>query len=94
MIPTPCKKLLTLYPRAFREQLGVSMEQTFNDLYNERKQKREPGLFGFVLEAFFETLKGILQEHVLLMTQGVPMRNSISNPTSAALLAFFLTLPS
>jgi hypothetical protein len=32
------KKLLGLYPRAFRERLGESMEQTFNDLCNERKQ--------------------------------------------------------
>jgi hypothetical protein len=27
-------KLLAFYPQAFREQLGESMAQTFNDLYN------------------------------------------------------------
>lgn len=31
------KKLLRLYPRRFGERLGESKEQTFNDLYKERK---------------------------------------------------------
>jgi hypothetical protein len=54
------KKLLGLYPRAFREQLGESMEQTFNDLCNERKQQAQGGLFGFVLWMFVETAIGIV----------------------------------
>ena len=33
------KKLLALYPRGFRERLGESMEQTFNDLYNEKSRQ-------------------------------------------------------
>lgn len=28
------KKLIAFYPREFKEQLGESMQQTFNDLYN------------------------------------------------------------
>ena len=40
------------------------MEQTFNDLYNERKQQAERGLFGFVLWMFVETAIGIVQEHL------------------------------
>jgi hypothetical protein len=44
-IPTLYKKLLTLYPRAFEERLGESMEQTFNDLYKERKQQPGHGFF-------------------------------------------------
>src|SRR5262245_47678319 len=31
------RKLITLYPRDYKEQLGESMEQTFNDLCKEQK---------------------------------------------------------
>ena len=48
------RKLLALYPRGFREQLGESMQQTFNDLYRERQTK--PGWFGFMLWTFAETV--------------------------------------
>jgi hypothetical protein len=48
-VRTLYKKLLTLYPRGFREQLGESMEQTFADLCNERKRQTQPGWFAFVL---------------------------------------------
>jgi hypothetical protein len=33
------KKLLAFYPQAFREQFGESVQQTFNDLCNERKRQ-------------------------------------------------------
>ena len=57
------KKLLRLYPRGFREQLGESMEQTFNDLCRERYEAGD-GLFGFVLWAFADTLTGIIKENI------------------------------
>lgn len=47
-VHTLYKKLLRLYPREFREHLEESMEQTFNDLYEEQKRQTERGLFGFV----------------------------------------------
>jgi hypothetical protein len=40
------KKLLALYPREFREQLGKSTQQTFNDIYKERKQQTKGGMYG------------------------------------------------
>lgn len=87
------KKLLTLYPRRFREQLEESMLQTFNDLCNE-KRKSKIGLMGFVLRTFTETIIESTREHVLLLTQGGTMKNIvISNPKSAALIAFLFTLP-
>ncbi len=73
-VRTLYKKLLTLYPRAFREQMGESMEQTFNDLCNEGKQQTERRLFGFVLWMYVETAIGIGKEHVLLITQGDTMK--------------------
>jgi hypothetical protein len=87
------KRLLRLYPRAFRERLGESMEQTFSDLYNERKRQTEQGLFKFVLWMFVETGVGIIKEHILLLAQGKAMKNIISNPTSAAITSFILSLP-
>jgi hypothetical protein len=85
------KKLLHLYPRRFREQLGESMEQTFNDLYQERQ--KEHGWPGFVPWLFIETGVGILREHILLMTQGNTMNTFISNPRSAAIISSILSLP-
>ena len=57
------KKLLRLYPRGFREQLGESMEQTFNDLYRERREAGN-GLFSFVFWAFADTVAGIIKENM------------------------------
>jgi hypothetical protein len=85
------KKLLRLYPRRFRERLGESMEQTFNDLYKERQTER--GLFGFLFWMNCETGAGILREYILLMAQGDSMKTLISNPTSAAIASFILALP-
>jgi hypothetical protein len=55
------KKLLALYPRVFRERLGESMQQTFTDLCNERKQQAEYRWPGFVLWIFIETALGIIR---------------------------------
>jgi hypothetical protein len=82
------KKLLALYPRGFRERLGESMEQTFNDLYRERRAKS--AWFGFILWTFAETGIGILREHVLLITEGATMRTMISNPRLAPVISFIL----
>lgn len=60
------RKLLNLYPRGFREQLGESMQQTFSDLYTQRKQQTNHGLFTLVLWIFVETAIGIVQEHLYL----------------------------
>ena len=85
------RKLLTLYPRGFRERLGESMEQTFNDLYQERQAKT--GRFGFVLGTFLETAMGILREHLLLVAPGDIMRLTLTSLASSALLSVFLILP-
>ncbi|MCI0607606.1 MAG: hypothetical protein L0Z71_00900 [Anaerolineae bacterium] len=85
------KKLLSLYPLPFREQLGESMEQTFNDLYKERQT--EHGSFGFVFWMFAETSTGIAREYMLLITQGDTMKSLISNPRVAAFVGFLLALP-
>jgi hypothetical protein len=88
MIHTLYKKLLALYPRGFRERLGESMEQTFRDLYNERRT--EGGWLGFVLWTFAETAGGIVREHVLLMAQGDTMKSIPANPRAAALISSIL----
>ncbi len=87
------KKLLTLYPKVFREQFGESMEQTFNDLCNERKQQTKRGLYGFMLWIFAETSTGIVKEHILLIKHGDYMKNISSNLKSAAIISFIIVLP-
>ena len=82
------KKLLGLYPREFRERLGDSMQQTFNDLCRERQTKG--GWFGFMLWTFAETAVGIVREHVLSIAQGAPMKNTLTYPRSAALISAIL----
>jgi hypothetical protein len=80
------KKLLSLYPREFRERLEESMEQTFHDLYKERRAER----FSFILWTFAETGMGIVREHVLLITEGASMKTIISNPRFAPVISFIL----
>jgi len=92
-VRTLYKKLLTLYPRGFRERLGESMEQTFNDLYKERKRQTEQGLFKFVLWVFVETTIGIIREYILLITQGDSMKNIFTNLRSPAIIGFILVFP-
>lgn len=87
------KKLLACYPRAFKEQLGESMEQTFNDLYNERKQWTAPGLFRFVLWMFVETAIGIVQEHILVIKELKPMNTLLTNLRLPVILSFLIILP-
>lgn len=84
------RKLLSLYPQAFREQLGGSMEQTFKDLCNEPKQKVGYRLSRFVLWIFVETAVGIVREHILSITQGAMMKNILSNSRSATLISSIL----
>ena len=45
------------------------MEQTFNDLCNEKQQTKQ-ALLGFVLWTFIETAIGIFREHLLLISPG------------------------
>jgi len=86
------KKLLGLYPRGFRERLGESMQQTFNDLYKERQA--ESAWFGFIMWTFAETGIGIFREHILLITKGATMKTIISNPRLAPVISFiFCVLP-
>ncbi len=69
------------------------MEQTFNDLYNERKRQAEGGLFGFVLWTFMETAIGIVQEHILLIKEMNPMKNILTNLRLPAIIGFLIILP-
>jgi hypothetical protein len=81
-------KLLGHYPRGFRERLGESMQQTFNDLYKERRA--ENTWYGFVLWAFTETGMGIFREYILLITEGDTKKTMISNPRLAPVISFIL----
>lgn len=86
------KRLLALYPHDFKERLGESMEQTFTDLYNERKS-RKGGVPGFVLSTFMETSVGIVGEHILLLKEFNPMINIRSDLRPSILISSFIMVP-
>lgn len=87
------KRLLNLYPRAFRDRLGESMQQTFDDLYNERQRQTKMGVFGFVLWMFLDTVVAILSERLQLMAEGEIMHITFKNIASSVLTGFLLILP-
>lgn len=60
--------LLRLYPRPFRERFGEGMTQTFHDLCREHGDAGR-GLFGLAVWIFCETLRGIVMENTLHMSQ-------------------------
>ena len=86
------KKLLTLYPKTFKEQLGESMERTFQDLCNEKRQTKKE-LLGFVLWTFIETAIGIFKEHLLLISSGDIMQTILKTLGSSALISLLLIIP-
>src|SRR5215475_741563 len=88
MVHVLYKKLIALYPQAFRERFDESMQQTFHDLYTDRQTK--PGWFGFILWMFIETVVGIVREHVLSITEGGSMKNTLVYPRAAALISSIL----
>ena len=86
------KRLIAFYPRDFKEQLGESMEQTFNDLCNEKQQAQQP-LIGFVLWMFIETAMGIFSEHLSLINSGVFMQTIRKTLGSPLLVSLLFILP-
>jgi hypothetical protein len=86
------KKLLKFYPQEFREQLAESMEQTFSDLCNEKRQTKQ-SLFGFVLWTFIETTIGICKEHLFLVFPGGAMQTTLKTLGSSMLISLLLILP-
>jgi hypothetical protein len=87
------RKLLTFYPREFREQVAESMQQTFSDLYHEKRRQKHRGLFGLVLWIFIETAIGIFREHLMLIHEGDVMQNIIASLRLPTIISFLLILP-
>ena len=87
------KKLLAFYPRAFREQFGESMEQTFNDLCNERRKQAKQLSADFVLWTFIETALSIVKENLAEIKRGGTMENILSKNKSSAVIGFLLAMP-
>ena len=54
------RRLLRLYPRAYRERFGESMEQTFTDLCRERAG-------AFILWIFLETFASVVRERIAML---------------------------
>ena len=68
-------KLLRLYPKAYRERFGEGMEQTFNDLCQERVRAGR-GLFRLALWVFVETVAAIIRENATIVMRCIMDRGS------------------
>lgn len=87
------RKLLNLYPRPFRERFGESMQQTFDDLYDERQRQTAQGVPAFVQWIFLETAIGIAREHLLLVSLGAIMQTILTHLGPSTLIGFLFILP-
>lgn len=87
------RRLLKLYPRAFRERLGKSMQQTFHDLYNERHQKNKLRVFSFVLWIFLDTSVAIIRERIQVIEKADFLHITLKKLASSACLSFLMILP-
>ena len=84
IVHTLYRKLLALYPQTFKEQLGESMERTFQDLWNEKRQTKKE-LFGFVLWVFADILVGIMKEGIKFMTPTFKKKGTLIMSVIAAI---------
>ena len=87
------KKLLRLYPPGFRERLGESMEQSFRDLYNDRKHQSRLKRISFLPWMFTETAMGITREHLLLIIEGDVMKKMFLTYRSPAIISLVIVIP-
>jgi magnesium-transporting ATPase (P-type) len=92
IVHTLYKKLLALYPQTFKEQLAESMEQTFRDLWNEKRQTKKE-VFSFILWTFLETAIGICRAYLLLISPGDIMQTMLKTLGSSTLISLLLILP-
>lgn len=83
-------KLLTLYPRPFRDRFTEQMEQNFVDFCRERRT-REVYKSPVVLWLFGETIVAVVREN--LSAGGNRMKNVLTNPRWAASIALVCALP-
>jgi hypothetical protein len=87
------KKLLGLYPRTFREQLGESMAQTFDDLCAERRRQSQRSFLVFTAWMFAETAIGIVRERNCSLKEMNSMKYTLANLKTPALVSLLVILP-
>ena len=81
------RRLISLYPRSFRDRFSVSMEQTFCDLRSENAGSAH------LFKIFASTFGGIISERVSQAKENCKANLSLSHPRVAALLGVVLPLP-
>jgi hypothetical protein len=87
------RALLGLYPRAFRERFGESMEQTFSDLCREHQRELHKIPLRIVVWMFIETSAGIATEYFIELKRGEKMKTFKRNFKWAAIAGFVSILP-
>jgi hypothetical protein len=80
------RKLVHLYPKAFRERFAEAMMQTFDDLCCEKQHEQGGSMVSFALGMFSDTAISIIGEYLEIMT------NTIKN-TPIEILGLILLIP-
>lgn len=83
------RSLISLYPREFKDQLGESMEQTFNDMCRERTHTGR-GVFLFVLATFINTGGSIIKEEIKTSMKSPVFRMVFAITVVATAILFFV----
>lgn len=87
------RRLIALYPAEFRERFGESIEQTFNDLCNERLNHAKTLSLDFVGWLFIETFFGIVKENLLHLKKIITMENILGKQKKSAIIGLTMALP-
>ena len=87
------RRLLGFYPLSFRERMGESMQQSFNDLCNERKREAGRSYPIYLIWIFIETTAGIIGERISQFKEASRMKGLFRNLGMAAITSLLLILP-
>lgn len=86
------KRLISWYPRVFRERFGESMEQTFKDVCNDRSKLKGNISLPFIVSTFAETSASVIKENLNEVKGAYQMNDWLKNVCVAALISLVLSL--
>lgn len=86
------KRLISLYPRVFRERFGESLEQTFSDTCNEESKLKGSISLPFVFSTFAETAIGVIKENLYEIKGANQMNYWLKNVFIAGTISLILAV--
>lgn len=87
------QKLLTCYPRSFRQEFAASMVQNVGDLWREQQRQSLWRKLNFVVWLLLDTVISIVREQLAEAREDTKMKTFVGDIRSATIFSFVLTLP-